>query len=172
MKTKDLVVSAILLAIGFILHFITPPIVMGIKPDFLLATMFIAIIYNTSIKNTLAVGIVAGIISALTTGFPGGQIPSIVDKIGSALVVYAILATVFRNRANTVTVGIIGLIGTIVSGALFLGSAAFIAGLPAAFTTLFLTIVLPTAVANLIFVVIVYRVMLLAMPKNKRPGRN
>ncbi|MGB4483023.1 MAG: tryptophan transporter, partial [bacterium] len=37
MKIKNMVITALLMAIGLVLHQIVPPIVGGMKPDFLLA---------------------------------------------------------------------------------------------------------------------------------------
>lgn len=45
---------------------------------------------------------------------------------------------------------IIGLIGTAISGTVFLGSALFIVGLPAPFMVLFTSIVLPTSLTNMV----------------------
>ncbi|MDO5707581.1 MAG: tryptophan transporter [Andreesenia angusta] len=159
MKTKDLVVAAILLALGTILHAIMPPFFAGIKPDFLLAMMFLAIIYKPEIKNTIAIGIVAGIIAALTTGMPGGQIPSLIDKIGSAIIVFFIIKAMVNM--NIIKTGIIGFIGTIISGLLFLFSLMFIAAIPGGETimTLFKSVVLLTAVMNTIIVIIAYKIM-------------
>ena len=83
MKTKDLALAAILLAIGLVLHSLVPPIFGGVKPDFLLATMVIAILSQPRLRNTLIIGAAAGLLAALTTGFPGGQIPNIIDKMAS-----------------------------------------------------------------------------------------
>ena len=159
MKTKDLVVAAILLALGTILHAIMPPFFAGIKPDFLLAMMFLAIIYKPEFKNVIAIGIIAGIIAALTTGMPGGQIPSLIDKLGSAIVVYFIIKAL--GSINIVKSGVVGFIGTIISGLLFLLSLMLIASIPGGETimTLFKSVVLLTAVMNTVIMVIAYKIM-------------
>lgn len=87
MKTRELVLAGILLALGLTLHTVTPSLFGSVKPDFLLATLFIAILYQPKLSNVLVIGIVTGIMAALTTGFPGGQIPSILDKVFTALFV-------------------------------------------------------------------------------------
>ena len=73
-STKDLAQSALLVAIGFILHAFFPPIVMGMKPDFALAMMFILLIIKQDFKLGFLVAVSTGIFTALTTGFPGGQV--------------------------------------------------------------------------------------------------
>lgn len=161
-STRDLVLSAVLLGIGFVLHAVTPPLFFGIKPDFLLACMFIAIIIKPNIKNTVVTGFVAGIIAALTTGFPGGQLPSVIDKLGSAIFVFAmiqIFSSLLKSRKiKNLFVCSISFIGTIVSGLLFLGSALVMFGLPAPFSVLFITIILPTSVANTFVSILIYNV--------------
>lgn len=159
-QTKALVLSGLLIGIGFVLHAVTPPLFFGIKPDFLLACMFIAVIANCDLKNTLVTGIVAGIVAALTTSFPGGQIPSVIDKVASALFVLALyqgLPKMNGMTADTVRFGLISCIGTILSGVVFLGSALAIAGLPAPFMVLVTGIVLPTAAANTVLGVMMYQ---------------
>lgn len=159
-RTKSLILSAILIAVGFVLHSVSPPIFFGIKPDFLLACMFLAIAVNPHLKNVFATGIVAGFIAALTTGFPGGQIPSVLDKILSALAVYYLLILMTDRLTltkQTIFFALITWIGTIISGTIFLGSAFVIAGLPAPFLHLMAGIVLPTAIANSFFGALIYR---------------
>ena len=159
--TKGLVLSSLLIGIGFVLHAIVPPLFFGIKPDFLLACMFIAVVVNMDAKNALVTGIVAGIVAALTTGFPGGQLPSVLDKITSAMVVYAMYKMIPKNLSPAQNLGIFGIVcflGTVISGLVFLGSALAIAGLPAPFMALVVGIVLPTAVGNTAFGILMYKV--------------
>lgn len=149
MTTRDLTSSAILLAIGTLLHLVMPGIVGGMKPDFLLLTMFLAILMNLNLKNALVVSALAGILAALTTTFPGGQVPSIIDKLLSGLFMY--LAANFidkKFKLNNPNVIAIGFLGTLISGAAFIFFALLIAGLPEGltFTAMFLTVVLPTAI--------------------------
>lgn len=159
--TRNLVLSAVLLGIGFVLHAITPPLFFGIKPDFMLACMFIAIIINPDLKNTVVTGFVAGIIAAMTTGFPGGQIPSIIDKVSSAIFIYLmirIFSSIFVDeKGKHIFTALLSLLGTIVSGVIFLGSALLMFGLPAPFSALFITVVIPTAIANTFVSVIIYK---------------
>lgn len=160
--TRDLVMSAVLLGIGFVLHAVTPPLFFGIKPDFMLACMFIAIIINPNLKNTVVTGVVAGIIAALTTGFPGGQLPSVIDKVVSALFVYSMLRmfATFISSASKKNgfVCIASFLGTIVSGVVFLGTALLMFGLPAPFSALFVTVILPTSLANTFVSIIIFKV--------------
>lgn len=160
MKTKDLVLASLLLALGLVLHSITPAILGGVKPDFLLAMMFIAIITQPKTSNVMLIAVVSGILAAITTGFPGGQIPNIVDKLVTALFFYIILL-VLKSNLNLVSVSILSFCATIVSGLVFLGSAQLMVGLPAPFLALVSVVVLPTALANAVVCTVLYKTMIM-----------
>ncbi len=126
MKTKILVSLAMLLGIGAALHFIIPGFFYGMKPDMMLLMMFLAIVLFPEKKNVLVVALGCGILSALTTGFPGGQIPNIIDKLVTAFVFY-FLITAFKKFSTTVMgVTVFTVICTLISGVVFLGSAYLI----------------------------------------------
>ena len=162
MNTKELTKSAIFLAIGTILHYIVPGLVGGMKPDFLLLMMFLAILLNTKLKSALTVSILGGIIAALTTTFPGGQIPSVLDKLISGLFVYFIASLLTsNNKLSSIAVTILTALGTLVSGIIFAGTAAIIVGLPQglSFTALIATVVIPTTLITGFFSGILYSVL-------------
>ena len=146
MKTNKIILTSLLLAIGLILHQITPGIILGMKPDLQLVFMIFSIILTKDFKLALITGIVAGVLCSLTTTFPGGQLPNIIDKIITSISVYVIYKN-FNFNSPLKLVGIY-LLGTLISGSIFLGSALILFGLPAPFSILFVTIVLPTAVIN------------------------
>ena len=76
-NTRRLTLNAILLAMGLVLHQITPPI-FTIKPDTTLIMLFTLMVINRdSYKTCLVAGIVAGIFAGMTSAFPGGQIPNV-----------------------------------------------------------------------------------------------
>jgi len=166
MKTRELVLAGILLALGLTLHTVTPSLFGSVKPDFLLATLFIAILYQPKLNNVLIIGIVAGIMAALTTGFPGGQIPSILDKVFTALFVLIYIKGM-KFSLNSIKVALLGFVGTILSGIIFLGSASLMVGLPVSFSSLFILIVVPTALANTGLTVILYQTAQLIMKKDR-----
>ena len=92
MNIREMAQISLLLAIGFILHALTPGYGAGMKPDLLLAMLFIIILLKRDFKAALLAGTVAGIIAALTTTFPGGQIPNIIDKVVSSIFVYLLVS--------------------------------------------------------------------------------
>lgn len=159
MNLKKLILNSIFLAIGFILHQITPPIFLGVKPDFLLTMLFIAIVLSDDYKMTLVLGITAGILTAATTGFPGGQIPNFIDKIVTAHCIY-LFNRLLNNRVNDkVKILLINITGTIISGIVFLFSANLLVGLPAAFSILVTAVVIPAALINTVVGCILYKVI-------------
>ena len=66
---------------------------------------------------------------------------------------------------NVVKASILGFLGTLVSGIVFLGSALIIVGLPAPFTALFTVVVLPTALANTVLTAVLFKTSKLVVSK-------
>lgn len=160
MNTKKMVINALLLAIGAILHQITPALGLPMQPDFALAMLFIImIINNNDYKTSLISAIITGVFTALTTKFPGGQLPNIIDKLITVNLIYIILLTVnktlkYININNDIKQNLLVIIsfllGTLISGTTFLVSAQYIVGLPAKFSILFVTTVIPALLINTI----------------------
>ena len=161
---KKLTFSAILLSIGFILHQIAPAGVGGVTFDFMVAVLLVILAINRDFKISIVAGIAAGIITALTTKFPGGQIPNMIDKIVTVSVIYPLIR-LGKNLPQSIYMGLVGFIGTVVSGSIFLSSAAFLIGLPAPFQILFLTVVLPTGIGNTFITSLLFRIALSAIEK-------
>lgn len=163
MNTKKMIINAILLAIGALLHQITPALGLPMQPDFALAMLIIIVLMNEDYKTALIAGIITGIFTALTTKFPGGQLPNIVDKLVTTNIVYFILLPLRDKVKPNIKMAIILLLGTLISGLTFLGSAAVIVGLPASFSALFVAVVLPATVINVIAGTILYNAINLAL---------
>lgn len=164
MNTKQLVNAAILLAVGAVLHYVIPGIVGGVKPDFMLACVFVIIMINPNAKITLTVAIVSGILAALSTNFPGGQIPSFIDKFVASFAVLfmaKVLPIAKGGLKANLGKGFIFFLGTLISGFVFLGSAKVLVGLPggAGLMAMVMAIVVPTAFANVVFGLLVDRVV-------------
>lgn len=162
MKTKNMILTSVLLAMGFVLHAIVPGF-FGMKFDLLLTFMFIAIAINPTVKNTLLSGLLSGVLTAMTTTFPGGQLPNLIDKLITAFIVLALIRLLSGIKSNTVQMAIIGFMGTLTSGLLFLTSALLIVGLPAPLGILVTSIVIPTAITNTLITVVVYKTSFVAM---------
>jgi len=167
MNIKKIVINSLLLAIGAILHQITPPLVLGMKPDFYLALLFIIIVLNDDYKTCLCCGIVAGILSAVSTTFPGGQLPNIIDKFVTTNIIFLILIPFRKLLNNQIKVIAITAIGTLISGFVFLSSAAIMVGLPGSFKVLFLSIVIPACAINTGASVVLFNAIKIAMRGRK-----
>ena len=151
MKTKQLTTNAVLLAVGFLLHYVTPAIGF-MQIDFSLITLVLVITLNRNSFNTcVASGIATGIFAGLTTKFPLGFIPNIVDKIMTTIFVYLLIRLLDKTALhNKIKAIVVNSVGTLVSGMVFLGSALLLTGLPAPFSLLFTTVVLPATIVNTI----------------------
>jgi Tryptophan transporter TrpP len=156
LKTKDLVFMSLLMGIGFVIHAIVPGFFFGMKPDMFLVMMFIGIILFPSIKHVFLLGSLAGILSAITTTFPAGQIPNILDKGITALIFYGLILAMKKYKNQIVCTLTLTFLGTVISGSIFLGSALVIADLPAPFLALFSAVVLPTAIVNTLVMSFIY----------------
>ncbi|AJA48549.1 putative tryptophan transport protein [Clostridium pasteurianum DSM 525 = ATCC 6013] len=153
---RKLVTIALLLAIGMVLYQITPPFVMGMRPNFLLAMMFIAIILADDYKLTILIGLVSGIYCAIISTFPGGQVGNIVDKLITCQVVFLMFRAMKNRVPKQIMVAIIGFVCTAVSGTVFLIVASIVAGLPSTFTALVLSVVVPATIINTVVSIILY----------------
>lgn len=145
---KRQIVHSLLLAVGVVIRQITPGFLGGIKPDFMLAILFVIIIFNEDYQTTLITGIVAGILAAMTTTFPGGQIPNIIDKVITTHIIFLSLLPFRKFKGVKIKSIIIGFLGTALSGSVFLYSALILFGLPASFKVLFIGVVVPTSAIN------------------------
>ena len=152
MKTKQLTINALLLAVGFILHYVTPTLGLPMQIDFSLITLVLIINLNkNSFSTCLAGGVVTGIFAGLTTKFPLGFIPNIIDKIVTTIAVYLLTKLLDKTALhNKIKAVITNAVGTLVSGMVFLASALILVGLPAPFSVLFVTVVIPAIVVNTI----------------------
>ena len=151
-NTKQLVTNSLLLAVGFLLHYVTPAIGLPMQIDFSLITLILVINLNkNSFSTCIASGLATGIFSGLTTKFPLGFIPNILDKITTAIVVYLLIRLLDKTALSSKIKSVItNAVGTLVSGTVFLVSALLLVGLPASFSVLFATVVLPAIVVNTI----------------------
>lgn len=161
MNTKRMITNAILIAIGAILHQITPLLGVPMQPDLSLVMLFIIMIYNKDYKTTVICGLIVGIFAALTTKTPGGQIPNILDKFITCNIMYLVLIPL-RDKISKINQMIFILpIGTLFSGTTFLTVLMALSGLPggASFATLFMAIVVPTVILNVIIGLALFKIV-------------
>jgi len=161
-KNMDLrknLVTALLLAIGFILRNFIPIGIGSMKADIMLGIIFVCILLNPTVKNTMLTGLLAGIITAMTTAFPGGQVANLVDKLLTAFLILGIIKMFGKNSYKIPVLAVIGFIGTVFSGSVFLLTALALVGLPVGFNVLLATVVIPTAVINTPITVLLYKLI-------------
>ncbi|MFZ3589800.1 tryptophan transporter [Bacillus sp. DJP31] len=158
MNTRILVTISLLVGIGAVLNGVVPAI-FTMKPDMTLLMMFLAIVLFPKRKYVLLVGLSTGFISALTTTFPSGQIPNMLDKPITAFIFFGLFLLV-KRFSTRLTSGILTFIGTVASGFIFLTSALVLFGLPAGFLALFTTVVIPAAIINTILMTILYPIVI------------
>jgi hypothetical protein len=163
MDLRKNIFTALLVAMGYIMHQVIPGTIGNMKFDIMLSFIFVALFISKDFKSVILTAMLGGGITAFTTTFPGGQIPNIIDKLVTCLVIYALLKLLEGFKYKQITAGIIAFIGTLVSGSVFLYSALLLVGLPAPFLVLFMGIVLPTSIANIFVTLIVYNAVKTAL---------
>jgi len=154
---KDFVLSGLLLAIGLVLHYITPPTGTPVKPDFLLSMLFVCLLMFDDTSTGIATGIAAGILSGLTTSVPGGLIPNIIDKFITTIVFIGLIK-ISKKYINQYVMSVaVPILGTILSGSIFLLSAILLGVFPPeTFKPAFVTAVLPAVVGNVVLVSLLF----------------
>nr|WP_313964593.1 tryptophan transporter [uncultured Peptostreptococcus sp.] len=174
-KTKTMILNAILLGIGFIAHQIFPAIAGGITPDLTLVMLFcIMVINRDDYKSCLVAGIISGIFSALATKFPSGQVPNMVDKLVTVNVMFILMKTMYalplmnklNEKKDQIIIFVMTLVGTFVSGLVFLVSAAAMVGLPASLMSLIVAVVLPSIVLNVLASMVLFNIVKLALKRS------
>lgn len=110
MKLK--IITSFLLTFAIILSQTIPSVFL--IPDFnAIMLILIIIINNDGYKKTLMYGVLLGLLSALSTKTPNGQIPILVCKIITANVVYLLMITL-KNKSRKLKENIILFIGIFV----------------------------------------------------------
>ncbi|WP_042149146.1 tryptophan transporter [Paucisalibacillus sp. EB02] len=167
MNTRILVILSLLVGIGAVLHFIMPPIY-GVTPDMMLAMMFIGIMLFPKLKYVGVLAIATGILSALTSNAPGGQIANFIEKPITALIFFALFLIV-KDRVNIkIGVPVLTAVGTMISGSIFLSLALYVVGLmDGVFLLFFTTAVLPAAGLNTVLMIIIFPVVQQILKRSK-----
>lgn len=169
---RDFVLAGLLLAIGVVLHYITPSTGTPVKPDFLLAMLFLCLLCFEDVKVGFVAGVAAGVLSGLTTSVAGGFLPNLIDKIITTAVLIAVIYAVKRFVSMYILSIAVPIVGTILSGCVFLGAAILLGVLPSqAFGAAFVTAVLPAAVGNVILVVLLFGVIKQTSRLYQRTGK-
>jgi len=163
MKSKDIAIVGILLAIGAILRYFLAMLHTPLTPNMIIAFYCLAIILiRPKVYEALGIGIVAGILSMLISSsmFPPANLVS--EPVG-ALVCFGLYAAL-KNRMK-IAPSVTTFIATLASGFTFAGLAILAIGATylakyngnmMAFVAVFVPIVVVTAVFNAIIVQLLY----------------
>jgi len=162
MKSRDIAIVGILLAVGAILRYFLAMLHTPLTPNMIIAFYCLAIILiSPKVYEALGIGIVAGILSMLISGsiFPPANLIS--EPVG-ALVCFGVYALV-KSRTR-IAPSVTTFVATLASGFTF-AAIAIIAVLPTiitkyatlgGFMIVFVPIVVITAVFNAVIVQILY----------------
>lgn len=157
MNIRVLVMLSLLVGIGAVLHAVAPPFFFGMRPDMMLAMMFLGILLFPKAPYVLLLSLATGFISALTTTVPGGQLANIIDKPLTAFAFFGLVLLTKKISHYKITSPALAAVGTMISGSIFLSVVLYIIGLmEASFGVMFVTVVLPATAFNVIFVSIMY----------------
>lgn len=152
---------SILLALGLVLNLSVQFFaISGMKVDFVVVMLCISLLNAESLQEALIAGIAYGILTALTTTFPFGQVANLIDKlIVSVVLFYAknFFKISLKDKTKLLTYGIVG---TILSGSIFLFIALLIGNSLNMFSLLFATVVIPSAIGNSIVIILLSKVFL------------
>ena len=161
LDTRVLVFLSLLIGIGAALHMIMPPIIFGVTPDLSLVMMILGILLFPKVPYVLLVSIATGIISALTTGFPGGQIANLIEKPITAFIILGLVKVLEKAMSKGKLAPTLTAIGTLISGGIFLFIPVVLMGLggDAGFSVLYVSVVLPTALLNTVLMSVVYPII-------------
>ncbi|MCI1856867.1 MAG: tryptophan transporter [Sporolactobacillus sp.] len=164
MKLKNLIIVALLLAIGTILHAVVPGLVFGMKSDLSLVMLFLCLFFFADKKSFMIIGLADGMLAGLTTQLPGGFIPNVIDKLITTPVVFLaflLCAKFFAPKGRYIAGMIIAGLGTVLSGTIFATVLIILTNVQASiFMQLIVAMVLPTAGMNAVLMAILYPIIL------------
>ena len=150
---------SILLALGLVLNLSVQMFsLQGMKIDFVVVMLCISILNSESYEEVIMAGVAYGLLTALTTTFPNGQLANIIDKLVVSLVMYNVKNILKVNYNNKLLLIIFSLSATLLSGFIFLFTALYMSQTLNMFYILFFSIVIPSAIGNSIMITILAQV--------------
>ncbi|CAM2882089.1 tryptophan transporter [Erysipelothrix tonsillarum] len=158
MKIKNLTISTLFLTFGLVLHIMVPGTLGLMKPDFMLAMFFFSLFHLETIKEVLVVSVVCGFLTALTTSLPGGEFANIIDKLVSGPIVFYGFKICQRYLNESRAFQVMTILGTLLSGTLFLMVLRFIGGIQLPISYLMVGVVLPAIVGNTFLIMLVRKI--------------
>lgn len=157
-RLSSIVTAAVLIGIGTALRAFVPPI-MGITPNFVIAMYCLAIILvRPNISGALAIGLVSGIVSMMTSKSPIPYLNLATEPAG-ALICYAVVKMIPDTAAfKYFFKPVLGtFLGTLASGGLYVYLNKVFLNWPLSqAVTVFFTVVMTVAAANTVIAYVVY----------------
>jgi hypothetical protein len=158
MTTRDLVLTGILLAAGTVIKAVFPKL--PVTPNFIISMYCLAVLLvRPRIVETIGIGVVSAILAQLTTGAAVPFINFASEPI-AIVVCYFLCRISFPKGAPSTIIrpAVVSFITTFVSGTVFVLILSFVllARGSAARYVMIYTVVLPTAVANMVITTICY----------------
>lgn len=152
MSTRDIILAGVLLAAGAVIRMFFPKL--PVTPNFIIAMYCLTILLvRPRLFEAIAIGIVAAILSQLTSGSPVPFLNFISEPIG-CIVAYLLSRPKYRLaiRSYTFKPALVTLLSTLASGCTFVIILSLILmskGKDAKYVMI-LSVVIPTAIANTI----------------------
>lgn len=157
--TRKLSQMSILLALGLVLNLSVQMFsLQGMKVDFVVVMLCISILNAESIEEALMAGVAYGILTALTTTFPNGQLANIIDKLIVSILMYELKNMLKIDYTNKLLLIIFSVGATVLSGSIFLLVALYMSQTLNMFYVLFFSIVIPSAIGNSIMITVLAEV--------------
>lgn len=167
MKTKNLVLMALLVAVGAALYIVIPGFNGGMKPDFMLTMMFIGILLFPNSRDVFLLAVTTGVLSGLFSTFPGGFFPNIIDKFVTAFVVLFIIKLLSNHANKMILASVVVGVGTMISGSVFLSTAILLVGAKIPFLLMFTTVVLPAVAINIVAFIVIFPIITSLVKRSK-----
>lgn len=156
--TRRISHMSILLALGLVLNLSVQVFsIQGMKIDFVVVMLCISLLSAESFNEAIIAGIAYGVLTALTTTFPYGQVANLVDKIIVACILYTLKKSLKINPNHKLSLVGFGLLGTFISGSIFLFIALSLSKTLNLYLPLLLTVVLPSMIGNSIMILLFHK---------------
>ena len=158
MSTRDIVLAGILLAAGTVIRIFFPKL--PVTPNFIIAMYCLVILLvRPRLLEAIAIGIVAAILSQMTSGSPVPGLNFISEPAG-CLVCYLLTRPKYRLaiRNYSFKPALVTFLSTITSGSIFVLILSFVLmskGKDAKYVMI-ATVVIPTAIANTVITQLAY----------------
>lgn len=158
MTTRDIILAGILMAAGAVIRMVFPKL--PVTPNFIIAMYCLVIVLvRPRLLEALAVGVVAAILSQITSGSPVPFLNFLSEPLG-AFVCYVLVRPSYRLRIGSYSLkpALVTFLSTLASGTCFVLVLSFVlmSKGQAAKYIMIATVVIPTALANTLITQLAY----------------